>query len=879
MLLHGLRETRLKNGLTLLLLEDRSVPVFTLMLWVPVGSRDERPGITGVSHYLEHCYSLGSARFGPREVDRIVQSLGGQKNAFTSTDYTAYYESLPSGALPRILEVEADRFAALALPADRLASELDVVCEERRLRTDNSPAGRLHELLLATAFERHSYRHPIIGTAEDLKRLCRDDVLAWYRTHYAPSNVAFVLVGDFDAAEATRLFEERLGGLPPGERPAAVIDPEPAQTAERRVEACMASLKLPRLAVLWKVPGVDHGDTTALEVLSTVLFDGDAARLDRILRRERRLVASVGGGHWESKDPGPFTLEAEAMPGVSAEAIVRAVDEALADVRDRGVTAAELRRAQAQLELTFMAGLESTSARARAIGRAHVTSARGVRSLEEYPARVRAVTLDDVRRVAATYLRDEARTIATLLPPGTASAPAAAAPGGATKAADEPLGLAWGEARRWEAPGGPVVLYLRTAKLPTVAIAVQSRGGSAEDPPGKAGLATLALDCLRTGTTSLDEDAIAARFGDLGASLGGARGADSASIGTTVLARDFEEAVALLADVARRPAFAEEKVERAKDELLAEKASAASRPDELLIDGFYRALYAGHPYEAPINGTVETIPGLTRADLAAFHATHWRPRALTIAIVGDVAPERVRAAILRHFTEGAEAAPATPAPARATPPAPPASRPRIVVIDKPDQSQAHIRAGLPSIGRGDHDHDALALASVVLGSGGLASRIPDIVRTKNGLAYSAGSALIQRALPAPFVVSAQTQLSTAARALELMLAEVTRMRTEPVADDELARAKSLFAGALPFRTETNAQKAGVLLEAELFALGPDHLRRQIERVKALTAEDLRAVFARRVDAAGMSIVVVGPRILMEAALARFAAAPPPETPA
>jgi zinc protease len=410
------RERRLENGLTLLLAPDAAVPVFTIMLWVPAGGRNERRGETGVSHYLEHCYSLGSKNLAPREIDRLVQRLGGSKNAFTDHDYTAYYESLPSAALERIVEVEGDRFAALALPEERLRSELQVVIEERRLRSENSVGGFLHERLMALAYERHPYGWPVIGTREDLEVMSRDRVLAYYRRHYVPANATFVLVGDFDPARAEDLFRRHMGGIPPGARPADEVAEEPEQRAERRASVAKESARLPRLAIVWKTVGLDHEDALALALLEATLAHGDAAAFERVLRREKELVLDHSTDYWSFRDPCPFSYRAEAQPGVALERIEEAVYALVADLVARGPEPGALERAKKQIELAFLAGLESTSARARAIGRYAVTSARGWRYLDEFLPRVRAIEAGDLQRAARLYLVPERRTVLHLHP-------------------------------------------------------------------------------------------------------------------------------------------------------------------------------------------------------------------------------------------------------------------------------------------------------------------------------------------------------------------------------------------------------------------------------------------------------------------------------
>jgi predicted Zn-dependent peptidase len=411
------REVRLENGLRLLFLPDPAVPVFTIMLWVPAGARTEPRGLSGISHYLEHCYSLGSRKLAPREIDRLVQRLGGSKNAFTDYDCTAYYESLPSSALETIVEVEADRLGGLLLPEERLRSELDVVREERRLRTDDSVGGYLHEKLLALAYERHPYGRPIIGTPEDLAAMNREKVLAYYRAHYVPSNVRYVLVGDFEPARAEELFRRHFGAIPAGAPPRVEIEREPEQRAERRARFTKEGARLPRLTVLWKTVGIDDEDAVALAVLEVALAHGDASRFERVLRRERQLVTDHAVDYWALADASPFTYRAEAQPGVELEAIEEAALGIFDDVARSGPKEREVERAKKQIELAFLTGLESTGARARAIGRYATLSRRGWRYLLDYLEKVRAIGPDDLRRAAACYLVPERRTVVHLYPP------------------------------------------------------------------------------------------------------------------------------------------------------------------------------------------------------------------------------------------------------------------------------------------------------------------------------------------------------------------------------------------------------------------------------------------------------------------------------
>jgi zinc protease len=418
----------------------------------------------------------------------------------------------------------------------------------------------------------------------------------------------------------------------------------------------------------------------------------------------------------------------------------------------------------------------------------------------------------------------------------------------------EPLG----DARRVRFASGLTLVCERAPRLPIVAVAAAIQAGAAEDPRARAGLSTVTVELLRTGTRARDEDALARAFADLGASLRTDRGQDWIDVSSRFLAQDFERGLALLAEVVRRPAFEAAKLERVRKEILAERESSRARAEDMLVEAFYRAVYRGHPYETPFNGLEATLRAISREDVSLFHAKYFVPQSTTLAIVGDVEPERIAAAVADAFGDWAAPAPPGERAAPGAAPAPSAGR-RIILVPKPDQSQAHVRIGHPAIPRAHADWDALLVANYILGGAGLASRITDTVRTKNGLAYSAGSFVVPRRLAGPFAATAQTKNESCARAIELMLAETERIRRDPVPEDDLALARDQLSGSLPFRLETVAHKAGALLEAELYGLGPDHMRRQIERVRALAADDVRAAARVHLDPARATIVVVGER--------------------
>ena len=413
---------RLDNGLTVLALEDHSLPSVSYYTFFRVGSRNERPGRTGISHLFEHMMFNGAKKYGPGAFDRQLEARGGFSNAFTAEDATVYYEAFPKEALELVIDMEADRMAGLQISEESLASEREVVKEERRLRVDNDVQGAMAELLQATAYLAHPYRWPIVGWMADLDAITVADCQDYFRTHYAPNNATIVLVGDFDPKRAIELLSTAFGPIPAQPQAAPVVRSEPPQRGERRAVLKKAA-QLPAVAVAYHVPGTDSTDLFALDLLEVLLGDGDSSRLVRSLVYERGLASRVSVDDEWRLDPSTFVLFAEARPGVALETLEAAL---LSEVEGLGrgeVEAAELRKAKNVRTVSLVKSLKTHSGKAEEIGRFEVLF-RGYAKLFDVVSRYEAVTTAQIREVAARYLHPDNRTVVTLVPtPEEATSP------------------------------------------------------------------------------------------------------------------------------------------------------------------------------------------------------------------------------------------------------------------------------------------------------------------------------------------------------------------------------------------------------------------------------------------------------------------------
>jgi zinc protease len=408
-------EHALPNGLKVLLLEDHKAPTVTAQIWYRVGARHELPGKTGLAHLLEHMMFKGTPAIGKGEHSRIVARHGGNENAFTSADYTAYFQNFASDRVDLSLRLESDRMVNLLLDPKEFDLEREVVKEERRMRTEDDPTSLVVEELYAAAFKVHPYRNPVIGWMTDLDGLSREDAYRFYKTYYAPNNATLVVVGDFDSKSLLPKIREYFGAIPRGADPPQPKIPEPPQRGERRVKV-EAEAQLPFVFAGWHVPNSGHPDEYALEVLAHILTTGKSSRLYRSLVYEQQLAAYAGGDYDGMKaDPSLFYLYGGLRPGVTPEAFEQALYRVVGDTQERGVTPEELLRAKNQVAAGFIMAQDSAFYRARLLGQLG-TIGIGWQYLTTYVERIRAVTAEDVLRVARTYLTESNRTVGILIP-------------------------------------------------------------------------------------------------------------------------------------------------------------------------------------------------------------------------------------------------------------------------------------------------------------------------------------------------------------------------------------------------------------------------------------------------------------------------------
>ncbi|MGI9374077.1 MAG: M16 family metallopeptidase [Hyphomicrobiales bacterium] len=413
---------KLDNGMDVVIIPDHRAPVVTHMVWYRVGSADEAPGKGGIAHFLEHLMFKGTQAIPPGEFSKIVRRNGGRDNAFTSTDYTAYFQRISKDRLDLVMKLEADRMTNLVLTDDEVLPERSVVLEERRSRVDNDPSSRLSEQVNAALYLAHPYGNPVIGWPTEVSKLNLNDAMSFYKQYYRPSNAILIVAGDVTADEIRPLIDKHYGAIPSmGEMPPRVRPKEPRPQAERRVvlkDPRVTTPSIRRAYLSSSYSTAEKGEAEALDVLAQILGGGTTSKLYQKLVVEQKLASYAGAFYrGDALDAGSFAVYAAPPPGGGRQELVAleaAIDDVLKDFIANGVSAEEVRDAQNALVSQTVYSLDSQTTRARIYGAA-LTTGQSVEDVKEWPNRIEAVTPESVKAAAQKFLKREASVTGLLL--------------------------------------------------------------------------------------------------------------------------------------------------------------------------------------------------------------------------------------------------------------------------------------------------------------------------------------------------------------------------------------------------------------------------------------------------------------------------------
>jgi zinc protease len=864
-----IRETILPNGLKVLIKELHAAPVVTIWTFYRVGSRNERLGVTGISHVVEHMFFRSTATMKTGEIDRRIQLAGGRHNAFTTHDYTAYHISLPSDQLETALRIEGDRMLNCAFDPGELKTELGVVVSELQGRL-NDPEELLEETTRETAFLLHPYRFPIIGLKADVQSLTREAVWNYYQTYYHPGNAVVVIVGDVRTEAALDLVRRHFGGLPNHPRTQPTVPRESPQQGERRVVVKGAGT-IAYLQAAFHVPPAGHPDLYPLAVLDAILAQGKSSRLHRALV-ETDLAAGLASDLTQLLDPGWFAFYLTAREGVAHDRIERSFTEAIERVRREGVTERELQKATNQVRADMTINHGSVSGLARAIGSFEMTV--GYREIDRYGDRIRQVTTADVQRVAREYLTADNRTVGWFVPDGKSAGEGDPSAGGRRsvnrspeapgrseahpQASSQAVGSAetiTGRAVRHVLPNGLTLIAAENRVAPSVSIKGYVLAGPVQDPPGKAGLATLTAELVTRGTPAQTAAELAEQIDFLGASATIQAEQETVGITAQMLSEHFDAVLDSLAVCLRNPAFPAEEVEKALRRLKARLSREAQDPKDRAQRELFARLYPpGHPLHRNPHGRLEDLEGIGREDVIRFHEKLYRPERTVLVVVGDISPAEALASIQRAFGGWARLEESTPL----RPPMPAVAPSAQYTVQLNGKSEAIVVMGGNGVFRNDPDYYAAYMANRILGVGDLNSRLMKALRQQNGMTYGVYSYFYPVLGERPWVAFLQTSPAMVERAIAATIAEANRLREHGVTAEELEESRSAAIGSLVLSMEDQMGMAFILRDTELFNLGLDFPERFPIALRAVTPERTQAAARKFIHPDRLIRIVVTP---------------------
>ncbi|WP_374574941.1 M16 family metallopeptidase [Phenylobacterium sp.] len=871
------KERTLPNGLVVLSSIDKTTPNVTVQVWYGVGSKDDPAGRSGFAHLFEHMMFKATRDFPAESIDRFTEDVGGFNNASTYDDFTNYYEVVPANHLQRLLWVEAERMGSLVVDEANFNSERDVVKEELRQRVLANPYGRLFALMLPEAtYTAHPYKRPGIGSIADLDAATIDDVRAFHQAYYRPDNAALVVVGNFDQKTLDAWVDTYFGPL---KHPAAPIKRVTAVEPPRKAAGVFTgygpNVPLPAVAITWLGPDAADPDAPALKVLDAILSAGKSSRLYDSLVYDQQIAAQIFSNADLPQQPGMFMVGAIMSGGQTVETGEKALLDQVEKLRAAPPSTAELDEAKNELVAGALRDRETIDGRGFALGYALRIEGDPTRANTEIAA-LQAVTAADVQRVADKYLDPAKRMTIRYLPEsdrpkGEAEKAAAPAPKIASTKYDGPVVALAPEGQRQAPPpiGAPVnpvlptpaektlanglrVIVARSSDLPLVTADLTIKTGAWADPSGLAGAASMTAGMLTEGTTTRSAQEIAKQTEALGASLDADAGLESSQVSLNVMPDKLDTAMAILGDVARNPAFAEDELERQRQLALDSLSVSYKSPGSLAGFAAAPVVFAGTPFGHVADGTPASIEKLTPKDLAAIHSAYYRPDNAILVLTGDISPDEGFAIAEKTF--GDWASPKTPAPAQPT--VTPKAAPRDLVIDLPGSGQAAVTVVAPGIARNAPDYYPGIVANTVLG-GGYSARLNEEIRIKRGLSYGAGSSLATRRTTGAFLASAQTKNESAPQVLQLIRQEMTSLAAAPAGADELEARKSVLIGGFGRQLATSGGLAGILGNLALYDIPLDEVGRYTAKVEAVSAGQVQAFAKTTMDPAKASAIVVG----------------------
>ena len=883
-------ESELNNGLTVVTLEDFSCPIVAVQVWYQVGSKDERPDRQGYAHMFEHMMFKGTDRVGPKDHFQLIHRTGGSSNAHTSLDQTVYEETLPTDQLELALWLEAERMAFLKIDQESFDTERKVVEEELRMR-ENEPYGNLDKKLAAILFKEHPYRWSPIGNLADLRATSVPDLRAFWQRYYVPDNATLIIVGAVKHEKVVQLAEKYFGWIQKRDMPPRVTIHEPLPNNPKPVVIDNENAPAPLAGFVFRAVPLGHKDAPALDFLALILGGTKSSRLYRELVAEKQLAVQTAAMTWNLQQDGIFVVGAVFAPGSDPNTVLGKIKTHIETIQKQLVTSEELETARNQLLRSVVTGNLSIDSKAGVLGYAAVTVG-DLSYANKVLSQIRAVTAEDVQRVANEYLRlDRAFEITVKENPGgmknaskdDESAGITAKPETQTPAPGRP-----GEKRpdtfpakapqaKLQAPdmrmnytehtlkNGIKILVVPNNEVPFVSVKFGFPFGAATE--SKPGTVNLAVQMLTRGTKNRTEKELSEQLSRYAIEINGSASMDDSQVNMSSLSEHLEKAMELLADTTMNPIFDAAEFDKLRKQTLTELAVKEQSPDYLADKDFSRQLFGLHPYARTVEAESKDIEKLTADDLKSWWKQYARPDKTVLIFAGDIDAQKALALAQKYFggwkndTAIAEVK---------LPDFPKERKTQIYLVDYPGSAQVQIRVGCRSITR--KDQPDYFISRVVSNYFGISfnSWVNETLREQKGLTYAAFANYTAQRQSGYFEVNTFTKNQSAAQTIQCILDLLARLDKEKPSDEELDTSKCYIAGSFIRRHETPQQVAGDLWLLESENLDKDYYDKLLQTVQNTSAEDCVKLANKTIQPEKVVIVVVGDAAKIKSDLEKLA---------
>jgi len=833
----GAQLCTLPNGLTIILLEDKSAPVVSVQAWCEAGSIHEDKWLgAGLSHVLEHMLFKGTTTRGKGRIDQEVQEAGGYMNAYTSFDRTVYYINTPSSGTHVAVDILCDIMQNASLPEDELISELDVIRREMDMNHDD-PARRSGRGLFETAYLHSPYRYTVIGYPDVFNRISRGDVFDYYRKMYTPSNQFFIVVGDIDIKKIADQISAAYKGSPFSPLPPAFIPPEPPQLAPRqRVEE--SSIELGHTHLSWHIPDIRHEDLPALETLSIILGGGRSSRLYRSLREEQGIVHAIDAWTYNPGNPGLFGISA-VFDGGQYEKAVQGIEAELQGVREKGVTSSEVAKAVKQFTSATLAARKTMQGQAQDLGGAWM-AARDLGFSNRYLSQVQSITAEKIVEVANRYMFTDNRSTFALLPKGSS-------PVSLKKSAN----VHRTEIEKWEPGNGMRVLFKQDDRLPFVEIRSVFFGGVLEESNADSGITQLMSQGLLKGTADRSAAEIMEAIEAIGGSVEAYSGNNSFGLNIEVLNQDVKFGLDLLRETLRFPSFPSTEMERERQ---VQMAGIRAQKDQLLGRCFKlmkKGLFGEKGYGLSNAGEESSVQSLSIEQIKSHHGRLVKPGNQVLSIFGDIDIEQVKKELSNLWEDSSESSmielPQSPSETRVE---------TLALSETCDKKQSVVVFGFPGTTFFDKERHALDLLQETCSD--LGSRLFMRIRDELGLAYYVGAQHMPGIVRGYFGFYAGTSPEHVEQVKEEFKIQINKIKSEGITQQELDRSKAKMLGQKQIARQDLGHLAMASALDELYGLGFQHPLEEDAAIRAVSLEDVQKAAEKIFDLENSTVAVVGP---------------------